>query len=62
MSSHFSYFLAQAHQDDLRRSADRERLPATECETTRAPSPTFLRSRRLGRLVRMIPSPSRPTV
>jgi hypothetical protein len=58
MSSPLGQYLIQSHMDDLRREADRHRAAEAARE---APMPTVLRSRRFGRLRRIVPAPPRPT-
>ncbi|MFT3865186.1 MAG: hypothetical protein QM729_12995 [Solirubrobacterales bacterium] len=60
MSSCLHQYLAQSHMDDLRRSAERRRVHAAAAPADASPFPTFLRSRRLGDLLRIVP-PSRRT-
>jgi hypothetical protein len=57
MSSPLGQYLVQSHMNDLRREADRRRAAEAARE---APMPTVLRSRRFGRLRRIVPAPSRP--
>jgi hypothetical protein len=67
MSSQFNSFLASSHRADLRRSAERSRAAeAARQEGGDAGTgpeaggfPTLLRSRRLGRLVRVLPPAGR---
>ena len=58
MSSQFNAFAATTHRADLHRDAERSRLLESR-EATESPLPTLLRSRRFGRLVRIVPSPGR---
>jgi hypothetical protein len=55
MSSQFNVYLASAHSADLHRSAAASRRAGKRTAGTRNSFPTFLRSRRLGRLVRISP-------
>jgi hypothetical protein len=59
MSSQFNNFLASSHRADLHRNAERSRRTDQRRETVESPFPTMLRTRRLGRLLRVVPSPSR---
>jgi hypothetical protein len=59
MSSHFSAFAATTHRADLHREAERSRQLGERAEATENPMPTLLRSRRLGRVFRLVPSPER---
>jgi hypothetical protein len=61
MSSQFNAFAATTHRADLHRAAERTRQLEDLAAAAENPLPTMLRSRRLGRLVRIIPSPSRPS-
>lgn len=60
MSSPLAQYLVQAHMNDLHRAADRRRVAEAARTCGEAPFPTVLRSRRLGRLLRIVP-PARPT-
>jgi hypothetical protein len=59
MSSQFNAYLASSHRADLHRSAAASRRVGERTAGTRNSFPTFLRSRRLGRLVRIIPAADR---
>ena len=59
MNSQFNSFLATSHQSDLHRRAVASRRPAGRTAVAAKPFPTFLRSRRLGRLVKIVPAVSR---
>lgn len=54
MSSQFNSFLAAAHRDDLQRRAERSRA-AERTERGESLFPNFIRTRRLGRLFRIVP-------
>lgn len=56
MSSQFNAFAATSHRADFRRDAERARQPDDRAEATENPLPTLLRSRRFGRLFRVVPS------
>ncbi len=58
MSSQFNAFAATSHRAELHRDAERTRQPADRAAAEN-PLPTILRSRRLGRLIRVVPSPER---
>jgi hypothetical protein len=66
MSSQFTSFLASSHRADLRRSAERSRVAdaarhegADGTGRDGGDFPTLLRSRRFGRLVRVLPPTNR---
>jgi hypothetical protein len=58
MSSPLGQYLVQSHMNDLRHEADRRRTAEAARESS---MPTVLRSRRFGRLRRIVPASSRPT-
>jgi hypothetical protein len=60
MSSPLGQYLIQSHMNDLRREADRRRAAEAVRPADENPLPTVLRSRRLGRLLRIVPAHSRP--
>lgn len=55
MNSQFNAFLATSHQSDLRRRAVASRRAGERPAVVANPFPTFLRSRRLGRLFEIVP-------
>lgn len=62
MSSQFNSFIASSHRADLHRSAERSRLAETAEKPASAAAddvPTLLRSRRFGRLSRILPPAGR---
>jgi len=61
MSSPLGQYLVQSHMNDLRREADHHRASEAARKAGENPLPTVLRSRRLGRLLRIVPAQSRPT-
>jgi hypothetical protein len=56
MNSQFNAFLATSHQSDLNRRAAASRRAGGRTAAAAKPFPTFLRSRRLGRLVEIVPA------
>jgi hypothetical protein len=60
MSSPLGQYLIQSHMDDLRREADRSRAAEAARTAGEDPFPKVIRSRRLGRLLRIVPARSRP--
>ncbi len=54
MSSQFNAFAATSHRADLHRDAARNRQAEDRAGAEENPLPTILRSRRFGRLVRIV--------
>jgi hypothetical protein len=64
MSSQLNAFIATSHRVELHREAERTRQPedraaAENPGASENPFPTILRSRRFGRIVRIVPSSER---
>jgi hypothetical protein len=59
MNSQFNALLATSHESDLRRRAVAGHRASERTAAAANPFPTFLRSRRLGRLVEIVPAADR---